>query len=300
MSAAVVLHEARSALRVAGLRAGLLVRDLATGEEIGLEPDAVFPSASLVKVPLAVATLERIERGELDGATQLRVGPVEVGAPGPPGISRFRHPATIAIDDLLYLAVAISDGVAADALFELTPPDRVRAELARLGIEGIAVRHLVCDLTDTPAERFTEDEVHLAHVLARSAGTGGRGHAVAQLDVTRANSGSARAHVDLLQALWSPSAIAPAVARRVRDLLGANLHRQRLTPDFSTDASRWSSKTGTLLNLRHEVGVVEHADGQRFAVAALSESRVAAVHQPGAEAVLAQVARQLRDVLRGG
>lgn len=57
------------------------------------------------------------------------------------------------------------------------------------------------------------------------------------------------------------------MAERVRDLLANNLLRHRLTPDFASDAARWSSKTGTLLNLRHEVGVVEHADGQAFAVA---------------------------------
>ncbi len=53
------------------------------------------------------------------------------------------------------------------------------------------------------------------------------------------------------------------MAARVRELMGDNLLRQRLAPDFSSDASRWSSKTGTLLNLRHEVGVVEHATGRR-------------------------------------
>jgi beta-lactamase class A len=62
--------------------------------------------------------------------------------------------------------------------------------------------------------------------------------------------------------------------------------------------TRWSSKTGTLLNLRHEVGVVEHADGQTFAVATLTQSRVPAVAQPGAEALMSQVARTLRGELR--
>jgi len=80
--------------------------------------------------------------------------------------------------------------------------------------------------------------------------------------------------------------------------MASNILRQRLAPDFASDASRWSSKTGTLLNLRHEVGVVEHADGQTFAVAALTESRVAAIVQPGAEALMALVARRLRDAIR--
>ena len=77
-----------------------------------------------------------------------------------------------------------------------------------------------------------------------------------------------------------------------------NLVRNRLAPDFDSDASTWSSKTGMLLNLRHEVGVVEHADGQTYAIAVLTESRVAAGRQPGADALMGQVARRLRDELR--
>lgn len=66
----------------------------------------------------------------------------------------------------------------------------------------------------------------------------------------------------------------------MRSLMAENMVRHRLAPDFSSDSSTWSSKTGTLLNLRHEVGVVEHDDGSRYAVAALTESRVPAAVQP--------------------
>ena len=298
MSDAEVLHRARGTLREAGLRGSFLVRDLDSGEELGIDPDVVFPLASLVKVPLAVATQERIERGELDGAAPVRVVPGALTTPGPAGASRFRHPATIAVDDLLHLAVCISDNTAADALFGLTPPAAVTAELHRIGVEGIAVRHLVRELTDTPAELFGPARVHLAHSLAIGATTSGHGHPVAQLDVSRANSGSARALVDLLQQLWRPTAVRPGTALRVRELLHQNLIRHRLAPDLATDSARWASKTGTLLNLRHEAGVVEHTGGPTFAVAALTESRVSAAVQPGAEAAMAHVARMLRDRLR--
>ncbi|MFD7658543.1 serine hydrolase [Actinosynnema sp. NPDC059797] len=293
-----VLREARQALDDAGLRGSFLVRDLDTGDELGLDAEVEFPVASLVKVPLAVATLERVARGELDPATPLTVRPGRSAVPGPIGLSKFRHPAVIALDDLLHLSTSMSDSVAADALFALTPPAAVTAELRRLGHDGIAVRHLMADLVDTPAERFTRAEVHLAHALAISAGTAGHGHPVPQLDVSRANAGSARAFTDLLHGLWRPTTVHPAVAARVRELMGDNVVRHRLAPDFTSDSSRWSSKTGTLLNLRHEVGVVEHDDGRAFAVAALTESRVPAAAQPGAEAVMAHVARTLRDAVR--
>ncbi|GAB7042386.1 serine hydrolase [Catenuloplanes niger JCM 9533] len=290
-----MFRAARAALDDAGLRGGFLVRDLRTGEELGIEPDAVFPAASLVKVPLAVAVLEAAGRGELDLAAPVTVPPDRVEAPGPPGLMKFRHPATIAVEDLLYQAVAISDGAAADALFALVPPARVTAELRRLGLDGIAVRHRIRDLSETPAEQLAPP---LAHALAIGAATSGQGHLIPQLDVSRTNAGSARAFAGLLEALWTPAAITPATAARVRELLGDTVHRQRLAPDLASDASRWSSKTGTVLTMRHEMGVVEHADGAVFAIVALTESRVPAVVQPAAEAAMGRVARLLRDLLR--
>ncbi|MGW4467855.1 serine hydrolase [Micromonospora sp. NPDC004704] len=300
MSVTTVVRNARALLEEAGLHGASLVRNLDTGEEVGFDADTPYPSASLVKVPLAVAVLERVARGELDPAMPVDIAPGRITTPGPTGLSRFRHPARVALDDLLYLSTSISDGVAADALFDLTPPAMVAAELRRLRLEDITVRHRISALTDTPAERLDPDEVHLAHSLAIGAATPGQGHPVAQLDITRANAGSARAFVNLLHALWRPSTIQQTTAARVRDLLGDNLHRQRLAPDFTSDASRWSSKTGTLLHLRHEIGVVDHVDGQSHAVAALTASRVPAVTQPGSEATMAQVARTLHDHLRTG
>ncbi|MEV7425384.1 serine hydrolase [Streptomyces sp. NPDC091212] len=298
MSTEAMLRRLRQELLDGGLHGCLLVRDLRTGQELGIEPDTQLPTASLVKIPLALATLERIRRGELDGATALDIRPGRITTPGPTGLSRFRHPARIAIDDLLYLSTCVSDGTAADALFELTPPAEVAGILHRFGLHGISVRHDTRGLSDTPAERFDAAQAHLAHALAIDAGTQGHGHRLPQLDVARANSGSARAYVDLLQALWTPTTIHPDVADRVRGLMSHNVLRHRLAPDFSSDATTWSSKTGTLLNLRHEIGVVEHADGSAFAVAVLTESLVPANAQPGADALMAQAARTLRDHLR--
>ena len=288
----------RGLLADAGLAGSFLVRDLSSGEELGIDPDTELPIASLVKVPLAVAVPDRIHDGRLDGATPIDVAPGRNTSAGPPGISRFRHPVRIAIEDLLYLSLAISDNAASDALFDLVPPAEVNRAMRDAGITGITVRHRIRDLVETPVERFEPVDVHLAHALAIGSPTAGRGHPIRQLDVSRANSGSARAFVDLLEALWTVSRIPAEVAASVRSLMGGNLIRQRLAPDFDSDASKWSSKTGTLLNLRHEAGVVEHDDGSVFAVAALTESSVPAAIQPAAEARMAQVARALHDQLR--
>ncbi|WP_299056753.1 serine hydrolase [uncultured Nocardioides sp.] len=294
-----LLREVASDLETAGLRGWYLVRDLLTGEEIGIDPDTQVPIASLVKIPLALSVLERMRTGELDAADEVRVMPGATEVTGPVGVTKFRHPATIALGDLLYLAVSLSDTVAADALFERVPPREVDADLRSWGVHGFLVRHRVGELTETPLEAMVEVSA-MAYALAAGGGTPGGGHRVPQLDVGHANAASARGCVDLLERIWvADGTLDESVSARVRSLMGDNVvQRQRLWPDFASDASTWSSKSGTLLNLRHEMGVVEHADGGLFAIAALTESSVAAAVQPAAEATMGRVARRLRDHLR--
>ncbi len=229
------VRELQAMLKDAGLSGSYLVRDLDGGDELGIAPDLELPIASLVKVPLAVAVSEHVQDGRIDAATMIEVPPGRVTTPGPVGLSRFRHPARIAVDDLLYLSTSMSDSSATDALFGLVPPAEVNRVLARSGVTGITVRHSMDELTQTPMERFEPREVHLAQSLAIGSRTAGRGHPVPQLDVSRANSGTARACVDLLQALWVPTRIPVAVAAQVRSLMGLNVVRHRLAPDFSSD-----------------------------------------------------------------
>ncbi len=61
-----VLHARLDSL-VQGFRGdvGIYVRHLPTGREAALDADEVFPSASLIKVPILAALFDRIERGKL-------------------------------------------------------------------------------------------------------------------------------------------------------------------------------------------------------------------------------------------
>ncbi|GAB3842310.1 hypothetical protein GCM10029963_15140 [Micromonospora andamanensis] len=80
-----LLRTARETLRDAGLRGCLLVRDLDSGDELGIDADVVLPVASLVKVPLAVATVDRIDRGNSTGLPGSRWRPAGSARPAPPG-----------------------------------------------------------------------------------------------------------------------------------------------------------------------------------------------------------------------
>jgi beta-lactamase class A len=272
-----LLGAVRAGLDAVGLRASIVVRDLDGGREIELDGDIVTPAASLAKVPIALSVLDRIADGRIDGAM----------------------PVTVPVEDLVSLALTISDNGAADALLGLVPAAAVMADLDGLGVRGIAVRHPFAELSDTPLERFGPDEAHLAHALAIRASTPANGHPVRQLDIARTNTVTAKGFADLLGIVWREQGVRPAVAARLREHLHGNVIRHRLAPDLAADDARWASKTGTLLNLRHEAGVLENADGSRFAIVALSASSVAASTQYAAETALGTAVRELYSALRG-
>lgn len=135
-----------------------------------------------------MAVIHRIVSGDLDGRAQVCLKPGVAGVPRPMGVSQFRYPAPVAIDDLLYLSTALSDNAAADALFDLVGLQEVGEAMGRLALSDVVVRHRVRALSETPAERLGPQDAKLGHALAIGAGTPGSGHLVPQLDVSRATS----------------------------------------------------------------------------------------------------------------
>ncbi|WP_167198472.1 serine hydrolase [Brevibacterium pigmentatum] len=293
-----VIRAAGAELEQAGLSARIIARDLDTNAEVALAPDGALPLASLVKVPIALAVLNRIVAGDLAADEQVRVEPAVAESASPTSAARFRHPARIAVEDLLTLAVCFSDNTAADALLDLVPAAEVQRDLDALGLRTIDIRHRLDALTMTPLESLDRAEAHLAYDLAQIRSSQGDGHRIWQLDVSRANSATARGLMGLLAEVWRPARLDHGVAARLRELMSGNVVRHRLAPDLMSDSARWSSKTGTLLHLRHEIGVVDHADGQAIAIVVLSESSNPASVQPAAEAALGAAARALHDLLR--
>ena len=85
-----------------GVRGSFLARNIDTGGQLGFDAGEFVPLASVVKVPVALVVLDLIAAGDLDAAQPVTVRP-ETSSVGPTGLAAFRHPATVAVGDLLQL-----------------------------------------------------------------------------------------------------------------------------------------------------------------------------------------------------
>lgn len=136
----------------------------------GFAADVQFPLASVVKLPQALVLCDRVARGELDGAIPVTLDPA-ASTPGPTGAARIRHPATVAVDDLICLAMSVSDNAAADALSDLVPQEEVTRQLHAWGYDDIVVRHRMRGLYDTVV-RWSDNDMRIALRMAAAATSG--------------------------------------------------------------------------------------------------------------------------------
>lgn len=108
----VVLQE-KLAQRLAGFRGdvGVYVRHLPSGRYAAIRADTLFPTASLIKVPILIKTYDAIEQGVLDEQASL-VYRDSLRYPGEDLLGAFKDGETIALDKVVMLMITMSDNTA--------------------------------------------------------------------------------------------------------------------------------------------------------------------------------------------
>lgn len=91
---------------------GVYVRHLRTGDEVSLRADETFPTASTIKVPILVALLAKVARGELAYDAKL-VYTKERLYPGEDLLGSFADESPITVAKLVMLMITMSDNTAA-------------------------------------------------------------------------------------------------------------------------------------------------------------------------------------------
>jgi len=113
---------------------GLFVRNLTTGAEAAINPNRVFPAASLYKVPIMVETVRQIRLGRIAPDQQLVVQRAHK-VPGS-GVLQGRVGDSVPVREVLRLLIAESDNVAAMMLLDLTGLNNVNQTMRGLGLDA--------------------------------------------------------------------------------------------------------------------------------------------------------------------
>lgn len=250
-------------------RIGVAAIDLATGEEVAILGDQLFPMASTSKIAIAATYLELVEKGKYSLTSEfplmIPVSSARFSSSKAP-VRKGEHMQAI---DLIEIMITRSSNPATDALLAAVGgPDKVNDWVRRQGIKEFSIDRDIATLVRDDGEF---DPAY--YIDKRDAAT-------------------PRAMVELLRGFYQGKYLS-ADSRRV--LLGAmsrtRTGKRRIVANMPSDA-RVSHKTGSLNNTSSDIGIIEAPDGRAIAVAIYVTGQGSRLER---ENRIASIARALYD-----
>jgi len=241
---------------------GVAATQLSTGRHIGYREAELFPTASVVKLPLLVTLYEDAIAGRIDLSE--RVTYREDTKVAGSGVLQFLDDGlNPTLRDLAVLMMSVSDNTATDLLFDRVGKARIESTMGRLGLESIRVpfdiREMLMELVDMDhTQPGGYDE--LRNLLRLSAGSGGRSMIPEQADRT-----TPADMCRLLELIESRAILDPESCTAIIELLKRIQSATRI-PGLLPKGTVVAHKTGSYRRLRNDVGIVYAPNGP-YAVA---------------------------------
>ncbi len=244
-------------------RIGVAAIDLATGEEVMVLGDQLFPMASTSKVAVAAAYLEMVEQGRYSLTSEfplmLPVASAKFSSAKAPVRAGQYMPAI----DLIEIMISRSSNPATDALLAAVGgPGVVNDWMRRKGISDFSINRDIATLVRDDGEY---NPAH--HIDPRDAAT-------------------PRAMVRLLAGIYRGEFLSDQSRQVLLGAMSRTVTGKRRIPAHIPLEARVSHKTGSLNNTSSDVGLIECPDGRVIAVAiyvtgqgtkAAREERIAAI-----------------------
>jgi beta-lactamase class A len=133
--------------------AGYVARDLVAGESFERNADAVFPAASVIKLPVFLELLRQAEEGTLDLSRPVPIDPA-ARVEGGGVLEKWSEPyPALSAWQLAVLMMDFSDNYATNLLIDLVGMERVGRRLRGWGLRETLLRRKMLDLEAARAGR---------------------------------------------------------------------------------------------------------------------------------------------------
>ncbi|MFM7377152.1 MAG: serine hydrolase [Erythrobacter sp.] len=225
-------------------RIGVAAVDLATGEEVMVLGDQLFPMASTSKVAIAATYLEMVEQGRYTLTSEfplmLPVPSAKFSSAKAPVRAGQYMPAI----DLIELMITRSSNPATDALLAAVGgPQAVNSWMARKGLAPFSLNRDIATLVRDDGEYNPANFID-----SRDAAT-------------------PRAMARLLSGLYRGEYLSDQSRQVILGAMSRTVTGKRRIPGAMPLEARVSHKTGSLSNTSSDIGLIECPDGRVIAVA---------------------------------
>jgi beta-lactamase class A len=211
---------------------GVMVRTLETRPEDRLEfrynAEAVFPAASVIKLPMLLDALRQVQAGtlKLEDRSPMKPSDHATGS----GVLQVLQPGLEpTLRDLLSLMIVVSDNVATNMVLDvLGGVDATNARFAKMGLE---TSRLV-------------GKLQVAWEFKTEAQRQGKLAEITPLEM-----------VGLLERLWHRQLLGPAMRELALEILAGQQYTE-IIERYLPEGSKTASKGGSITGVRNDVGFV--------------------------------------------
>ena len=250
-------------------RIGVAAIDLATGEEVMVLGDQLFPMASTSKVAVAATFLEMVEQGRYTLTSEFPLMMPVASAKFSSTKAPVRAGQYMPAIDLIEIMITRSSNPATDALLAAVGgPEAVNSWIRRKGIAPFSINRDIATLVRD------DGEVDPAH----------------RIDVR--DSATPQAMVQLLAGLYQGKFLKESSRKVILGAMERCRTGTRRIPGMLPDGARVAHKTGTLSNTASDIGIIHTPDGRAIAVAIYVTGQGS---KPARDAKIASIARALYD-----
>jgi beta-lactamase class A len=286
---------------------GVAVQRIGGGPVYTLNAGQTFPMASTFKIAVAGAVLNRIDKGELKLDTMVTVDPaVWVQSAGI--TEQMKHPGVaLSVHNLLELMLTRSDNTATDVMVaQAGGPAAVTAWLTKVGVtkgqrvDADTARLIYRALDITPGPGSFKDNIERAFAADPSK---------RDMDQKRTpnipfnndprDASTPEAMVQLLAVIQSGKALSASSTKVLIEIMERCITGEKRLKGLLPQGTVVAHKTGTLMSIANDVGIVTMPDGSKFAIAVFVKSDTKGIDTQ--ERVIAEIARTAYDhYLLGG
>lgn len=240
---------------------GIYIKDLKNGRTFERSADLPFVSASLIKLPIMVATFEAIKDGKINLQSKVRYNR-KYRREGSGHLKWSRSGTMYAVSHLVYTMMTQSDNTATAMLINLLGYDYLNKTFDKYGLK----------LT-----RISPVGMSLANKLK---------------DPTQDNYTSAREMADMLENIYRHNVVSDGLSDLMIDIMKGTYERNRLAR-YLPPTWQLARKTGLLRKNCHDVGIVFAPDGD-YVVCVLTGHNGDYTRAKG---IIASVGRQIYEYL---
>ena len=274
---------------------GVAAKQLKTGKRVSHNAEAIFFTASTLKVPLLVELYRQVDAGIID--VNQRIDLTEaLRVPGSGVLKELSSGLQPTVHDLAMLMIIISDNTATDILYNRVGGDNINTTMQQLGLTHTHIpmtcRELLYSITgldvENPAHTY---QLASDRLKKREFVLEGDGFSEDKSDVS---SPSDMCH--LLELIYDGDILSPQSQEAVLDIL----KRQQLStviPHALPSGTAVAHKTGSYHNVRCDVGIVFSPTGP-YTVAIMAK-QMAGGDRLSVDASLAAVSKAVYDEFAG-